>query len=189
MSWMYQLHMCYAWYSTWVFFVYCGHIGFSGGLWGSCILCVRAACELHVFLGVDQRNHCHLFHADFFLRQNYTCSFRGGGPCRANPSIFKDWYNAVQTVTERDSGVCGCGDKSHMKPPSLWEDHHLQSEEVLKGKEQPSPPHPTPRVGCLSRTCLRVWFLHHRFISLHCNAKQHIWNHLKVISQLISTAD
>lgn len=30
MSWEYQLHMCYAWYSTWAFFVYCGHLGFWG---------------------------------------------------------------------------------------------------------------------------------------------------------------
>lgn len=25
-----------------------------------------------------------------------------------------------------------------------------------------------------------LWFLPHQFISLHCNPKQHIWNHLKV---------
>lgn len=161
MSWMYQLHMCYAWYSTWVFSVYCGHLGFWGLGRLHIVHCLPEKC---MFLNVDQRSHCHLLHTEFLLKQSYMYSI-----WRKHSTT--PLYSLMVTVVQTERLMFWSG---------IW------CVDLHRATGNYSSASPKMRGQALIPEWLSVlhmwtvWFPPHQFISLHCNAQQHIWNHLEV---------
>lgn len=172
MSWMYQLHMCYTWYSTWAFFVYCGHLGFRGLGWLHIVHCLPEQCMLWMWI---KGSHCHLFlywvlteaKLDVFRLGNmqYNSSIFSDGYCSPNRERKKVWFMFISEIR--------CVDLDRATRNFL--ERKIYSNISPKIGEQALVPE------CLSVLhMLTEWALPHQFISLHCNTKQHIWYHLKV---------
>lgn len=175
MSWEYQLHMCYAWYSTWAFFVYCGHLGF----WG--------LGRLHIVHCLPEYSSCFWMRIKgiivfFFILSSYWGKIRCV-PFGEHAVQLHSVMDTVEQTQRKKMRFMFCSKNLMIWCVDLF--RASRNHKVLEKKILPNVSHTMREQALIPEYLsvlhmLTVWFLPNQFISFHCNAKQHIWNHLKV---------
>lgn len=99
MSWMYQLHMCYAWYSTLAVLCIVATLAFGG--WEGCTLCF-AACVVDVF-ECGSKESLSSFHTELLLKRIRCVPFwehAGQSPgCLSVLHMLTVWFPPNQFIS------------------------------------------------------------------------------------------